>query len=280
MPTPPEGHDIDIDDLQAAIDASAHATVQRKSTKQVKATEESQTPAAVPEPSQTKPDKPKQSAEKAQPVAVTVNTPKQEKVEQPAEKPAGAQPVAVKIKQTSTIMPEKPKADPDATTEPTREPTMAHRGKDLQPISESDAAATESAAKSEAPAAETSEEMSVKVVTTESVKTKKPEIKPIEKPASQPDKPASPEEVSIKIEGLQQTNLKKEAEAAKKTKDEEFDEEGKPTKIYDTKEYHLPIKANRHHKKGTLPNWVSVVVLLALLAGSAAYAYFTTDIFG
>ena len=44
-------------------------------------------------------------------------------------------------------------------------------------------------------------------------------------------------------------------------------------KVYDTKQYHLPISANHHHRKSALPMWARALVIIVALLGALAYAY-------
>ena len=75
----------------------------------------------------------------------------------------------------------------------------------------------------------------------------------------------------MKIEGLglEKKDVKGDGEA-------ELDQNA--AKVYDTKEYHLPIKANNHHKKGSIPHWFIIAVLLLANAGVAAYYFLVLEV--
>jgi hypothetical protein len=56
---------------------------------------------------------------------------------------------------------------------------------------------------------------------------------------------------------------------------EALEDEQNAVKTFDTKAYHLPIKPNRHHRKGEIPTWFAVIILILSLAALAGYVYVT-----
>ncbi len=66
--------------------------------------------------------------------------------------------------------------------------------------------------------------------------------------------------------------LSGELKQREEDKKEEENQQQNP-KVYDTKQYHLPIKASHHHRKAALPIWARALVLIVALMGALGYAY-------
>ncbi len=191
-----------------------------------------------------------------------------------------AKPKAEKPK-TEESKVEKPKISAAKRTAPTSAKTtepavVSHRGKILNPAD---------ARKDEAVDGTDNADEAKPEPKVEPTPAPKPEPEPVKEEVDEPKeapaekrpeiKPA--EQVSEKLteisDDLKEGDPEKEAEKAKK---EENSETQQP-QIFDTKEYHLPIKATKHHKKNSFSATDALLFLLIVLF--AAYIAADLDIY-
>ncbi len=245
-----EEPEIDMDDLQAAIDASAHATLERRK----------------------------------KPVPELVEETSVESAETPVAKSV----VKVEVKKHQMVGSDtngEPTVEPDGSDMPS---IVGHAKKKVAPLSQEDKTEDVAIAAEEGGAEESEPSPEPEAYTEVEAKiASKPEepptvgdkvIKPIESeqkaeesaPETKENKPeakpaAAEDEADFKIEGLEatQVDVKAEAEAA----------EQNAVKVYDTKEYNLPIKANKHHRKGHMPKWFIIAVVIIVGGAGAGYYY-------
>jgi hypothetical protein len=169
--------------------------------------------------------------------------------EPPAEDSDSGQTIVVKTQKTSEALDNTKVQEVEATSAPTEsDDRMAARsGKTIQPLSSQEKNNTDD--KNPTPSEKSDDKQS------------------IEK-ADEEEKPEAAQKLDAITGELKARENEKAAEANK---------EQQTAKIYDTKKYHLPIKAGRHHRKSQLPTWAQLLVLLVALVGALYYAV-STDI--
>ncbi len=81
---------------------------------------------------------------------------------------------------------------------------------------------------------------------------------------------SSSSEAARKLEILSGELQDREDEKARKAK--QSDDGQQQAKVYDTKEYHLPIKPSRHNRQSAIPVWARAMIPVVAVLGTAAYA--------
>lgn len=156
---------------------------------------------------------------------------------------------------------------------PTEPAVISHRGKMLKPADEHKVEAV----KEEEPPKATSEAGKTETKVEPVTPAPKPEAKEPEKPAPAPEpspesKPApAPEPVTEEkppVEDLGQRDVDQPTPDPTQIKKAEAQQQ---PQIFDTKQYHLPIKATKHHRRGG-PSTLSYLFLIMLVAAALAYA--------
>lgn len=244
-------------DLEALIKSNAAAASAAK-------TPEPSAPAAptTQAPTKVSVQTPASTTQNAAPKPVATAPAPIEKAPAPAQKIAVNKTPAVKPAGSSTTETPKKAAKASTASAPTEEAkdaktTLSRRGKTIQPIS------TTKKADSEAPAGKSISDLATKTdeetdKDADDKSSDKPDKEAVTKEAD--SKEQAQDEAGDKLQAMS-SELRADAEAKAKAKDQQQE-----PKVFDTTQYHLPIKATRVHRQHDIhPLLIGVIVTIAII---------------